>query len=55
MKSRKLWGGVILITLALLAVIFGKAEEFMEVSTFITMVFGMYVIGNVGEHLSKKE
>ena len=55
MKSRKLWGGIILIAIALAAVAFGKAGAFMEVSKFITMIFGMYVIGNVGEHLSKKK
>lgn len=53
MKSRKLWGGVILIVIALLFALLKLADEFAKVSEFITMIFGLYVIGNVGEHISK--
>ena len=54
MKSRKLWGGIILICLALVAVVIDKANQFMVVSPFILTVFGLYVVGNIGEWIAKK-
>ena len=54
MKSRKLWGAILLIVIALTAVFTGKAQDFMIVSPFIMQIFGLYVIGNVGSKITKK-
>ena len=54
MKSRKLWGAIALILIALVTVFMGKAQEFMIVSPFIMQIFGLYVVGNVGSKIAKK-
>jgi len=54
MKSRKLWGAIILIAIALATVFLDRTTQFMEVSPFIMQVFGLYVIGNVGSKFTKK-
>jgi len=54
MKSRKLWGAIILITIAVASVFLDKAGEFMKVSPFIMQIFGLYIVGNIGTKFSKK-
>jgi hypothetical protein len=58
MKSRKLWGAVVGIAVILL-VTFGivdeaNADKLEAAILAVLAVFGLYTVGNVGEHFAKK-
>jgi len=52
LKSRKFWGFAVIVGCATAATIFGKVAP-NDWMSLVTYVFGIYVAGNVGEHVAK--
>ena len=50
--GRKLFFGLLLFIIATLLFIFSKQTDFDVWSQLVMWIFGIYAVGNVGEHLS---
>jgi hypothetical protein len=53
-KSRKLIGAVILFIFAVVSLICGKTTEFMQLSSFLLILYGLFVGGNIGKEIVGK-
>lgn len=52
MKSRKLWLGLILMSIYIIGAFTGFGDQIMKVSPAVLTIFGTYVIGNVGSKIA---
>jgi hypothetical protein len=50
--GRKLFFGLLLFVIATMLFVFSKQTDFEGWSELVMWIFGIYAVGNVGEHLS---